>query len=430
MGRYPLGHGGSPVLSAELQQAPQLRAVAGLLQAMALIPLAHDALEARVTRAVAENPMLRRAQQISCPVCGSRRIAGRCPRCPQAAPIGREPVVNPFETLEALAGCQVASAHRNAVPVVIDHLTARGLLDSEPAQIAADHALPLAAVEAAVQAIREVGPAGIAQRTVSELLAAQAQQLVSAGQAQPWLVDLVRDHLPAIADDDPQSPAEQLGVPAAAVAEAFDLVRSRLRPMALPDREPEGPPPSPDVFVYRDAAGELTVEVIDSRWLGLRVAAVPAAVRSDPAAVAWLEEHRRQAATLLRQIDSRATVLHQVATCAVSRQAGFFTRGRSGHRRLTRTEVAHELGLHPSTVSRAVTAKIVRCPDGRLIEFAALFGGGVAIQDLIRQLTERQRLSDSQLCSALAAQGYVVARRTVAKYRAQLGIAAAGRVRT
>ncbi len=215
-------------MRAELQQVPQLRAVAGLLQSMALLPVAQDALEAQVTRALADNPMLRRAHRISCPACGSRLSAGRCPRCPRPPPGGREPVINPFETLEALAGCQVASEYRIAVPVVIGHLTDRGLLEREPAQIAADHALPLAAVEAAVQAIREVGPAGIAQCTVAELLAAQARQLVLAGQAPPWLVELVRDHLPAIAEDDPQSPADQLGVPVTAVAEAFDLVRNRL----------------------------------------------------------------------------------------------------------------------------------------------------------------------------------------------------------
>ena len=166
------------------------------------------------------------------------------------------------------------------------------------------------------------------------------------------------------------------------MAAAFELVRSRLRPLAAHDSGP-GPvrAPAADVLVYQDAAG-LSMEVPDSRSFGLRVAPVPAAVRADPGAVAWLEAHRREAAALMRQIDARAAVLQHVAACAVARQADFLARGPACHVRLTRTEVAAELGLHPSTVSRAVAGKTMRWPDGRVVPLESLFGSAVAIRDL------------------------------------------------
>ena len=315
-------------LGVAVRAEPQLRALPGLLQTVALVPLPQDLLEARVAREVAANPMLRRGRQPTCAWCGSRRVEGRCPRCSGPAGGVPEPATDPFESLAVLARCEVDPADRDAVQVVVDHLTGRGLLDADPARIAADHRLPLACVEAAIRAVRAVGPPGIARRTVGELLADQARRLVADGEAPGWIVDLVRDHLPAIAEGDARTPAGRLGVPAGDVAAAFELVRSRLRPLAAHDSGP-GPmrAPAADVLVYQDAAG-LSVEVPDSRSFGLRVAPVPAAVRADPGAVAWLEAHRREAAALLRQIDARAAVLQHVAACAVARQADFLARGR------------------------------------------------------------------------------------------------------
>jgi RNA polymerase sigma-54 factor len=183
---------------------------------------------------------------------------------------------------------------------------------------------------------------------------------------------------------------------------------------------------APDVFVDRDRHGHLVVEVADSRWFGVRLAAVPATVRQDAAAVAWLLSHRRAAKDLVRRLDVRAAVLRGVATVTVARQAGYFDRGPAGHVRLSRVDVAAELGLHPSTVSRAVAGKVLRCPDRSLIPFADLFGGAVAVKARIVELTAGRRLSDTELCAELSTAGFAVARRTVAKYRAQLAIPAGG----
>ncbi len=337
----------------------------------------------------------------------------------------------PFDTLEAAAACEVRSDCRVALPVVIAHLTGRGLLDAEPDQIATAHGLAPPVVAEAVRAIKAAGPVGVAETSVVALLLAQARALVTAGQAAPWIVELVRDHLEAVAAGDTAIVARQLRISPQAVEAAFRLVRARLRPLAVVE-VPERPESAgvPDVFVYRSRSGTLEVEVPDSDWFGLGLADVHPTLRADADASAWLAGHERAARELLRQLDTRASVLRRVATYLVDRQAGYFERGAAAHVPLTRTEVAAELGLHASTVSRCVAGKTLRRPDGQLVPLADLLGGAVAIKARIAELAATGRVSDARLCRALADSGHIVARRTVAKYRAELGIAAGGLRRT
>jgi RNA polymerase sigma-54 factor len=403
----------------------ELRALPGLLQSLGMLALAHDEVVDAVEAALETNPMLERAPGHPCPECGRHVSGHRCLSCVGSAPRSTEVAVTPFESLEALAGCEVRAGCRDALAIVIDHLTDRGLLDSDPDEIAAAHRLQPDVVAEALRAIKIVGPVGVAERTVPDLLSAQARQLVAAGQSPPWVVDLVHDHLDLIADDDVAGAAKVLGVDQAAVAAAFSLVRSRLRPSAVITREPTPPPRSfPDIFVSRGESGCLQIDLADSRWFGLRTVALSPELRADEQASAWVREHERDAQKLLKQLDVRASVLQRVATVAVQRQAAFFDHGPAGHVPLTRTEVASELGLHASTVARAVRGKVLRAPNGAILDFADLFGNGVAIRAQIAELTDGPALSDAQLCEALASHGYTIARRTVAKYRTQLGIAA------
>jgi len=420
-------------LSPQLRAQAEVRALPGLLHSLRLLPLGYEALAGAVERSLADNPMLQRAPGSACPGCGRHRSSSGCPRCSAVMrSTGHEPAVRPFETLEAAAGCEIRSDCRDVLPVVIAHLTGRGLLDADPAEIATSHGFPREAVDEAVRAIKTVGPAGVAERSVVDLLLSQARLLVAAGEVAPWFVDLVRDHLKAVATGDTASVAAALDVPEDAVTAAFALVRARLRPVAVVEVHPRRTEPwgTPDVFVYRTSSGVLEIEVADSQWFGLGLAHVPPEVRADAAAAAWLAGHERAARDLLHQLDTRAGVLRRVATYVVHRQAGFFELGAVGHAPLTRTEVAAELGVHPSTVSRCVAGKALRCPNGEIVALADLFGGAVAIKARIADLTATDRMSDAQLCRALEASGHAVARRTVAKYRAELGIAPGGLHRT
>lgn len=150
----------------------------------------------------------------------------------------------------------------------------------------------------------------------------------------------------------------------------------------------------------------------------------------------YLRGHLQEARWLLKSLEARGDTLLKVTRCLLRQQAGFLEFGEQALRPLTLREVATEVGLHESTVSRAIARKYVRTPRGTL-PLRAFFASGVstegggeassiAIQSMIRRLIEgenpRKPLSDAKLADLLKTSGVPVARRTVAKYREAMEI--------
>lgn len=150
----------------------------------------------------------------------------------------------------------------------------------------------------------------------------------------------------------------------------------------------------------------------------------------------YLKGQLQEARWLLKSLEARGETLLKVTRCLIREQAGFLEFGEQALRPLTLREVAGEVGLHESTVSRAIARKYVRTPRGTL-PLRAFFASGIdtegggeasstAIQAMIRRLIEqenpRKPLSDAKLADLLKASGVPVARRTVAKYREALHI--------
>jgi len=150
----------------------------------------------------------------------------------------------------------------------------------------------------------------------------------------------------------------------------------------------------------------------------------------------YLRGHLQEARWLLKSLEARGDTLLKVTRCLLQQQAAFLEFGDSALRPLTLREVAAEIGLHESTVSRAIARKYARTPRGT-IPLRAFFASGIdtgaggeassiAIQSMIRRLIEaenpRKPLSDARLAETLKATGVPVARRTVAKYREAMSI--------
>jgi len=151
---------------------------------------------------------------------------------------------------------------------------------------------------------------------------------------------------------------------------------------------------------------------------------------------AYLREHLQAARWLLKNIQAREQTLLSVVRCVVREQSDFLEYGVEALRPLTRCDVATELDLHESTISRAVARKYVHIPSG-IIPLHRFFASGIAIeggsetsnraiQEMIKRLIDAEDphnpLSDARLARALEADGVPVARRTVAKYRTFMNI--------
>jgi RNA polymerase sigma-54 factor len=138
-----------------------------------------------------------------------------------------------------------------------------------------------------------------------------------------------------------------------------------------------------------------------------------------------------EASWLVKNIAQREETIQRVAQAIVERQQQFFSMGAIGMKPLVLREIAEELEMHESTISRVTTQKYLACPLG-IFEFKYFFssqvstekGGGIsstAIQALIKKIVEEESaskpISDTQIAQLLSEQGYIIARRTVAKYR-------------
>jgi RNA polymerase sigma-54 factor len=194
----------------------------------------------------------------------------------------------------------------------------------------------------------------------------------------------------------------------------------------------------PDLVIrHTDGTGRFTVEVPAAHAYQLTINPAFRMVThtegvTDSALVAheheWIAQSIERARTFIHALDQRYTTLRRIGEFLVEYQSDFLQRGPKYLRPLTRSEAARQLDLHESTLSRAVSDKVVQLPGGKLIELDDLFDGSLAAKAVLRELVNSDgTLSDRELALRLQSASFNLSRRTVAKYRAQLRIPAHGR---
>ncbi len=286
--------------------------------------------------------------------------------------------------------------------------------------------------------IQRFDPVGVAATSLSECLGVQLSMLSADTAGLALARRIASEHLETLARQGSERLAGQLQVTASAMDEAVALLRS-LDPR--PGSQAAAAPTQyvqPDCIAYRHA-GAWKVALLAGNSPALAIShhyerLIAGASRED---ASYLRAHLQEARWLIKNLQTRADTVLRVAQAIVRQQAGFLDFGPEAMRPLTLREVAEELELHESTISRATTRKYLNTPRGTF-EFKHFFASGIAngageaasstaIQAMIRRLVDaedpRKPLSDAQLASALREAGVPVARRTVAKYRDLLRIA-------
>ncbi|HEY2346943.1 MAG TPA: RNA polymerase factor sigma-54 [Xanthomonadaceae bacterium] len=286
--------------------------------------------------------------------------------------------------------------------------------------------------------VQRFDPVGVASATLSECLGVQLSVLSTDTPGLPLARKLAAAHLESLARLGAEQLARQLGESPEAMHEAVALLRSL-------DPRPGGQVASatpdyvqPDCVAYRQG-GVWKVTLVGGRTPALAIsrqyeALIARAARDD---ASYLRGRLQEARWLIKSLQTRADTVLRVAQSIVRQQSGFLDYGPEAMRPLTLREVADELGLHESTISRTTTRKYLHTPRGTF-EFKRFFASGIAneaggaasstaIQAMIRRLVEaedpRKPLSDARLAEELKSGGVPVARRTVAKYRELLRIA-------
>lgn len=320
---------------------------------------------------------------------------------------------------------------------IVSELDEAGYLGATVGELADELGVGNEEVEEALAVVQSLDPTGVGARTLGECLALQARE---ADRYDPCMARML-DNLDLLSRGELPRLKRLCGVDDEDFADMLAELRAYDPKPGLRWGGGDGAPVTPDILILARTDGGWDVQ--------LNQATLPRLVINrtyyvemrgacdDKGARAWLSEKLADANWMVKALDQRARTILKVATELVTQQDAFFRHGVSQLRPLTLRTVAEAIGMHESTVSRVTSNKYLSCPRGTF-ELKYFFTSGVASADgegavsanavkaaikaLIDAEEPRAVLSDDTLVDLLKAQGFDLARRTVAKYREAIGL--------
>jgi len=350
---------------------------------------------------------------------------------------------------QQMRGMRLTPEDAAAVEALIDSLDDNGYLADTLEDIAARLAAGtdaatqdevLAQLQCALAWVQSMEPTGVGARDLGECLALQLRAR-DRSEAQVIAIIICKNHLDLLARRDLKRLAAATGADEELLRQAQAMIVACEPKPGRPFSRAEANIIVPDVIVHKAGRGwkvSLNPDVMPK----LRINDLYAqALRHERGKVngsgGALTARLQEARWFMKNILQRFDTIQRVSQAIVERQKGFFTHGAIAMKPLVLREIADELGLHESTISRVTTAKYMATPLGTF-ELKYFFGSSLAteaggnasstaVRALIKQLVAAENagapLSDSQISQMLEEQGIRVARRTVAKYRDALRIA-------
>jgi RNA polymerase sigma-54 factor len=322
---------------------------------------------------------------------------------------------------------------------LVGNLNEHGYLDISLQEAAEHLQVPLARVEYVLSQLQTLEPLGIGARDLRECLTIQLQALNEQGERHDLAALLIERYLDRLGRNQFQEIARELKVPEQQVRQAAQYIRSTLNPYPAHSYSPDisaGRVTTayvrPDVIIRKGENG-YEVELIEEKRYHFRVGqgynTQPLQFSVSASSVEmqrYLHHQADRARFFIDCVHRRWRSLKRVAELVVDYQREFLEKGVRYLRPLTRAEVAVRLNLDEGTVSRATANKYALLPNGRLMPLADFFDGSLSVKDVLRELIAsedpRRRFSDDELARIMTARGIPMARRTVTKYREEMGI--------
>jgi RNA polymerase sigma-54 factor len=338
--------------------------------------------------------------------------------------------------LGQMNGSEMSAQDRGIALVVVGNIDDQGYLRATTSEVASQAGCREEQAEKVIEIVQGFDPAGVGARSLSECLLIQLrrsgrQYSLESRIVQHYLEELSRRKLPEI--------AKLCHVSLGDVQNAAEAI-ARLEPRpGRPFSSEEEQTILPDVIVERDGDDytvSLNDEEIPSLRIGDRYKDMLSQSAADREVRDYLREKIRGGRFFIRCVQQRQHTLLNIAREIVARQRDFFDLGPAHLRPMTMSNVAQAVGVHETTVSRAVSGKYLASPRG-LFELKYFFTSGYttsdgesvsnesvrqAIAEIVRAEDSRRPLSDQDIVAMLAERGLPIARRTVAKYREQIGI--------
>ncbi len=452
-------------ISAQLSQSQHLKLTPQLQMAIKLLQYSSLELEQDIARAIESNPFLERANELQLEPTALPDAELSTPQEPAewqenlaiASGLERTTHANADSALEWVAEtrslrthlleqlhlCAISSRDWLIGEALIDNLNEDGYLacvfDEIRAATSLKPAPSDAEIEAVLHLIQQLDPLAVASRSLSECLLLQLQHLDADKTILALAKQIASQHLSLLAQSGAIGLVAAFGFDAWQTAQAVGLLKTL-------DPKPGAAFSSvridyvrPDYRVEK-LAGRWKIQALvdDRQHLAINAyyqGLVGVASNQDSA---YLKQHLQEANWLIKSIHARQLTIKRVVAAIVSLQKPFLEHGIAGLTVMTMKDIAEQLGMHESSISRACSGKYLATPHGTF-ELNTLFRSGIvnaqgqmhsssAIQSQIAQLIQqenpRKPLSDAQLVALLKQQGLGIARRTVAKYREALNLPA------
>jgi RNA polymerase sigma-54 factor len=422
----------SQELGFALRPEQRMMMLPRMLQALDVLQLPRPALGELLQSVVANNEALRWTRRR-----GRTRVAREnTPDVLERIPASRGSLK--LHLMQQIAEVDCPPRVRALAEMVVDSLDERGLRTIDDIQLAriADPSATPAEMAACDALLQQLDPAGSGARDAVE---AMTWQVPAGDPDRATIATILRTHLEELAKHRHDSVAQSLKI---SIEELHGLLAKIRRLQSRPANGFEtdtAAPVRPDVILRRTAtgfelecrgAGRERVELADDIVMKSKDPSIPPEVRS------YYRARVEAAKTILASLEQRGRTLEKVCRALFRRQMAFVENGPRWIRSLQMQELAGALSLHPSTVSRAVAGKYVETQWGifKLRDFfvvgVELSTGGVTTRDELRDAIRAifagenpaDPLDDDSVVAQLQKKGFRVARRTVAKYRSELGI--------
>jgi RNA polymerase sigma-54 factor len=461
-----------------LRQTQRLVMTPMLQQAIQLLQLSTVELQELLQKELQENPLLEEAPPEDVPTPEAEREAPRTEAAPEAATseVGSEVPDLPFDISEVMFGppeerslvqqeeheetrfenfvgtptsladhlgeqlrlTVVEPDVRAAAEEIIGNLDDDGYLQATLEEVAAKRGLPLAVVERALALVQGFDPVGVAARDLRECLLIQLRDPGRALPGDPLAIEILEHHFDALQRCRYPEIARALKVEQERVLRAVQEIAA-LEPKPGRRFAPlDTRYVVPDVLVKK-VEDDFAIILNEDGMPRLRINSYYRSVigrEQGDEARRYVEDRLRSAVWLIKSIQQRQKTLYKVTNSIVQFQREFLDKGLPYLRPLSLRDVAEDIRMHESTVSRVTTSKFVETPQG-VYPLKFFFHSGIAktqgdevssvsvkkmIEDLVAKEDAAKPLSDQDITRILREQGLTIARRTVAKYREELGI--------
>ena len=324
---------------------------------------------------------------------------------------------------------------------LVGNLNERGYLEVTPEEIASYLQVSSERVEYILGQLQTLEPLGIGARSLQECLLIQLKALSETDASPPLTSTLIDTYLDYLGRNQLHEIARQLKVSEEEVFQAWHYIRTTLHPYPahMYRGDPHGAAPAnnatyihPDIIIRQSDAG-FEIELIEERRYNFHIArqyhgqtSLSEKNTNNADFNHYMHSQKDRARFFVECVYRRWRTLRRVVQIVVNHQRAFLEKGIRYLRPLTRAEVASQLNLDEGTVSRTTANKYVLLPSGRLMPLADFFDSSLGIKDRLRELIQSEdphhRLSDEELARLLTTQGTPLARRTITKYREEMGI--------